>query len=106
MARDKNDEYKDDIGEPEQGEILAFMKDMEKESKSMMQDLMEIDDKLASVQNRLELDRADRKELVKDIEAIRMRIGVLEREDKREINEEEVAKSLLAKLKRWVDQVV
>lgn len=85
---------------------MHFMKDMESESKSMMKDLAEIDDMLLSLKERVDDGRADRREILQTIEAIRLRIGVLEKEDKIEINEEEVAESLLAKVKKWVDQVV
>jgi hypothetical protein len=93
-------------GESDKGEVMSFMKDMEEESKSMMQDLTGIDDMLVSLKERLEEDRADKREILRIIESVRLRIGVLEKEDKIEINEEEVAESLLSKLKKWVDQVV
>ena len=90
----------------DQGEILAFMKDMKKESESMMKDLMEIDDILLSLRDRVQKGKISKKRTIEMINSIRLRIGVLEREDKRELNEEEIAQSLLQKLKRWVDEVV
>jgi len=96
----------DGEGLEDEGEVMHFMKDMESESKSMMKDLAEIDDMLLSLKERVDDGRADRREILQTIEAIRLRIGVLEKEDKIEINEEEVAESLLAKVKKWVDQVV
>jgi len=90
----------------EEGEVMEFMKDMEKESKSMMDDLAEIDNALLSLKERIEDKRADTDEIIKVIDKIRSRIGVVEREDKRELDEEEVAETLLDKLKRWVDQIV
>jgi hypothetical protein len=90
----------------DKGEVMHFMRDIEEESRSMMQDLTQIDNMLLSLKERVEEDRADRRELLRVIESIRLRIGVLEKEDRIEINEEEVAESLLSKLKKWVDQVV
>lgn len=96
----------DERKEFDEGEVMQFMKDIEKESQSMMRDLAEIDGMLESLQERIETGRADKKEIARTIENVRLRIGVLEKEDKREINEEEVAESLLSKLKKWVDQLV
>lgn len=93
-------------GESGKGEVMAFMRDMEEESKSMMQDLIEIDDMLLSLQERIETGKSDNREILRTIENVRVRIGVIEREDKRELNEEEIAESLLSKLKKWVEQVV
>lgn len=92
--------------QPDKGEVMAFMKDIEEESKSMMQDLAQIDDMLVSLAERLEEDRADKREILRTIESVRVRIGVMEKEDRIEMNEEEVAESLLSKLKKWVEQVV
>jgi hypothetical protein len=92
--------------EAEEGEVMRFMKDIEKESKSMMLDLTDMDDMLLSLQERVEAGKSDQKEILRTIENVRLRIGVMEREDKRELNEEEVAESLLSKLKKWVDQLV
>ena len=68
--------------------------------------LIDLDDKLLSLQDRLELGEVDKKEILKIIESVRLRIGVLEKEDKRELGEEEIAESLLSTLKKWIDQVV
>lgn len=102
MPKNNDDNEK----EADEGEVMKFMKDIEKESKSMMLDLTEMDDTLLSLQERLEAGRADNKEILRTIEHLRLRIGVMEREDKRELNEEEVAESLLSKLKKWVDQMM
>jgi len=101
MPEDYADENKFD-----EGEVMHFMKDIEKESRSMMEDLAQIDNTLLSLKERVEEDRIDRREILRIIESVRLRIGVLEKEDKREINEEEVAESLLDKLRKWVDQLV
>lgn len=85
---------------------MHFMKDIEKESKSMMEDLVQIDNTLLSLKERIDEDRIDRREILRILESVRLRIGVLEKADKREINEEEVAESLLSKLKKWVEQIV
>jgi hypothetical protein len=100
---EEDDDKGDEAGK---GEVMHFMKDLEEESRSMMQDLMQIDNMLLSLKERVEEDRADRKELLRVIESVRLRIGVLEKEDRIEMNEEEVAESLLSKLKKWVEQVV
>ena len=104
----KNNEKNNDAEEKgdDEGEVMQFMRDIEKDSKSMMQDLTDIDDMLKSLQERVEESRADSKEILRTIENVRLRIGVMEREDKRELNEEEVEESLLSKLKKWVDQIV
>lgn len=90
----------------DKGELMSFMQDMKKESQTMMQDLMDIDDMLVSLEDRLRLEDVDKRVILKTIEEVRLRIGVLEKEDKRELSEEAVAESLLKKLKKWVDQVV
>ncbi len=89
-----------------QGELEKFMKAMTDESRNIMRDLMEIDDYLASLQDKLELKDVDKQSLIKEIQDLRLRIGVLEREDKRELSEEEVATTLLEKLKKWVEEAV
>jgi hypothetical protein len=104
--RDYNENDYTGNNETEKGEVMAFMKDIEEESKSMMQDLTEIDGMLESLNDRVEAGRADNREILRVIEKVRLKIGVMEREDKRELNEEEVAESLLSKLKKWVQQVV
>lgn len=96
----KNDNSND------KGEILSFMRDMKKESESMMKDLMEIDDILLSLRDQVQKGKISKKKTIEIINSIRLRIGVLEREDKRELNEEEITQSLLQKLKRWIDEVV
>ncbi len=108
-SKERFDKFEDDEEEKktnDKGEVMHFMRDIEEESRSMMEDLTQIDNMLLSLKERVEEDRADRRELLRVIESIRLRIGVLEKEDRIEINEEEVAESLLAKLKKWVDQVV
>lgn len=90
----------------EKGEVIKFMEDIKTESETMMRNLMEVDDKLLSLEDRLELGEVDKKEILKIIESVRLRIGVLEKEDRRELGEEEIAESLLGTLKKWVDQVV
>jgi hypothetical protein len=103
-----DDAENDDLdAKPEdEGEVMEFMKDLESESKNMMKDLKEIDDILLSLKERVDGGRADRWEILKTIEQVRLKIGIVEKEDKREINEEEVAESLLGKVKKWVDMVV
>lgn len=88
------------------GEIIAFMKDMKKESKNMMDELIDIDDMLSKLKIKLSQDSDCKKDLYRIIDAIRLRIGVMEREDRIELNEEQEAETLLEKLKKWVDQVV
>lgn len=111
-SKERFDQFEDDEEDDQakkvndKGEVMHFMRDIEEESRSMMQDLTQIDNMLLSLKERVEEDRADRRELLRVIESIRLRIGVLEKEDRIEINEEEVAESLLSKLKKWVDQVV
>jgi len=90
----------------EKGEVIKFMEDIKEESNIMMRDLIDIDDKLLSLQKKLELGEVDKKEILKVIESVRLRIGVLEKEDRRELGEEEIAETLLEKLKKWVGQVV
>ncbi|MBN2458964.1 hypothetical protein JXB28_01655 [Candidatus Woesearchaeota archaeon] len=99
---DEDEEYK---GNPE-GEVMAFMRDMKKESKNMMTELIDIDDLLSKLKIKIAEDSTSKKELYRIIDSIRLRIGVMEREDRIELNEEEEAETLLEKLKKWVDQIV
>ena len=95
-----------DVKPEDEGEVMEFMKDLESESKNMMKDLKEIDDMLLSLSERVDSGRAERWEIIKTIEQVRLKIGIIEKEDKREMNEEEVAESLLGKVKKWMDMVV
>jgi hypothetical protein len=88
------------------GEIIAFMKDMKKESKAMMNELIDIDDMLSKLKMKLADESSSKREIYRMIDSIRLRIGVMEREDRIELNEEDEAETLLEKLKKWVDQVV
>ena len=90
----------------EKGEIIQFMEDIKRESESMMKDLNEMDSSLIHLKMLMEKDSVDKQRVIDIIESIRRRIGVLENVDQRELREEEVAESLLQKLKKWVDQVV
>ncbi|HJX05566.1 MAG TPA: hypothetical protein VJ461_02565 [Candidatus Nanoarchaeia archaeon] len=89
-----------------EGEIISFMRDIEKESKSMMSDLVEIDDKLSELKSKIAMEKTSKREIFRMIDTIRLRIGIMEREDRREMNEEEVAETLLEKLRKWINQVV
>ena len=93
-------------GNDEKGELVKFMDDIKKESEVMMNELKTIDDILLSLKSRINAGSEDKDKLIRDIDDIRMRIGVIEGEDRREMNEEEVAESLLKKLKNWVDKIV
>ncbi|MBN2052030.1 hypothetical protein JW756_00840 [Candidatus Woesearchaeota archaeon] len=99
-------EDKDSEVEEGEGEVMAFMEDLEEDSKSMMQDLMDIDGMLLNLQERVELKNPGKEEILKDIESIRFRIGVLEKKDRIELSEEEEVETLLDKLKKWVDRVM
>ncbi len=89
-----------------EGEVIQFMRDIKKESEALMMELIEIDGMLSKLENRLRTEDVAKEETLKTIEQVRLRIGTLEKEDRREMNEEDVAESLLMKLKKWVDQVV
>jgi hypothetical protein len=106
MSKNPLKKYDFNLDDFKEGEVMRFMKDIQKESKSMMHDLTDIDGMLISLQERIGSGRADKDEILRAIENIRVRIGVLEREDDREMNEEEVAESLLNKLRSWMEQIV
>ena len=89
-----------------EGEVIQFMRDIKKESEALMMELIEIDGMLSKLENRLRTEDVAKEETLKTIEQVRLRIGTLEKEDRREMNEEDVAESLLMKLKKWVNQVV
>ncbi len=88
------------------GEIEAALSDIRKESRNMMDDLMEVDMVICSLIGRLQSGDIEKDEIIEALESIRIRIGVLEEEDKRELGEEEVAANLITKLKKWVDMVI
>lgn len=90
----------------EEGEVIRFIENIKKDSQSIMKDLEEIDSRLVRLNNLVEKGTVDKEKIIDLINSIRIRIGVLEREDNRELSEEEIAETLLEKLKRWVDQVV
>ena len=88
------------------GEIDEILQDIRKESKTMMKDLMEVDNILVSLKDKIENDHFDKEEFLKEIEGIRSMIGSLEKEDVQEENYEEIADNLIKKLKKWINLIV
>ncbi len=105
MAENDKDKEEAELEEGE-GEVMAFIGDMEEDSRSIMKDLIYIDGLLLTLQEKLETEEIDKNELLRRIEEIRLKIGILERKDRIEIGEEEEAETLLNKIKKWVDKVV
>jgi chromosome segregation ATPase len=93
------------ISELEKGEIDRLLKDLRKEGEIMMQDLIGVDEQLVALKSSIESGNIDKEELLEKINDIRQRIGTLEEEDKRELNEEDIATNLIAKLRKWVDAI-
>ena len=87
------------------GEIDKILEDIKSESKLIMEDLMEVDNILSSLKDKVEMDETSKESILKEIEAVRLRIGVLEKEDVQEEEYEEMADSLIKKLRKWVDYV-
>ena len=93
--------------EDDKGEVFELMGDIKREATNMLEDLQDIDSSLTELENRIkDVDQINKEELLGIIETIRIKIGTIEKEDKRELEEEEIANNLLSKLKKWVDTIV
>ncbi len=90
----------------EEGEISAIMGDIKRDTQSMMDDIREVNDFLNDLEKLLQTEKVDKEQVMETIKAIKLRIGVLEKEDQRELSEEEIADSLISKLKKWMDAFI
>ena len=88
------------------GEIDNILKDMKLEGEAMMRNLIEIDNLLITLDEKNKSDNVDKEEISDLIKFIRLKIGILEKEDQTEENFEEMADNLLLRLKRWMDDII
>ena len=88
------------------GEIDNILKDMKLEGEAMMRNLREIDNLLITLDEKNKSDNVDKEEISDLIKFIRLKIGILEKEDQTEENFEEMADNLLLRLKRWMDDII
>lgn len=105
QAETENLSYESE-GKNREGEIITFMEDIKKDSNEMMKELIHIDDLLCKIKAKVGEEPVNKQEINRLIDSVRLRIGILEREERIELNEEEEAETLLEKLKGWVDRVV
>lgn len=99
MENNKRPEFK--------GEVSEIIKNLEKETTSMMSYLQDIDDKLIEIHDEIkESETLDRENLMKTIVKIREMIGTLENQDKAESAQEEAADNLIKRFKQLIDKVV
>jgi len=89
-----------------EGEAIEFLEDLEKESESIIEYLKEIDEKLETITDIIKQEKFDKNDILTEIAAIRLRIGVIENKGRKEISEEEEVESLLSKIRRWMEAIV
>lgn len=87
-----------------EGEGKKLLVQIREISNDVLHTLMEIDDQLANLQDYIKLnEEVDKESLLKQINEIRLKIGVTEREDTQEIKEEEILENMLQKLNNLID---
>jgi len=90
--------------EPTDGEIGQFLDDIKSDSEEMLKDLKEIDQKLSELEDNVAEKKIGSNEILEQIRDIRVKVGIMENVDARELKEEEIANSLLTKIRSWVDR--
>jgi len=89
-----------------QGEITLILKDLKSESEAVMQKLKEMENLLATMNEGVKVGTLGSELLLADIQDLRDKIGVIERVDAKEENEEVAADNLIEKLKRMIDMCI
>ena len=89
------------------GEATMLLEEIKTLSQDIFDVLMEIDNRIADIENESKLkEEIDRNSLLEKLGAIRQKIGAIEREDTREIDDEKILQNLFRKLDSLIDQVI
>jgi len=89
------------------GEGTKLLEQIHEMSKDVMEDLVELDNKLSKLQNTIETkDEIDKDELLQQIKDLRTTIGAIEHEDSEEMEEEEILESMMKKLKNLIEMAL
>src|SRR3989344_2151276 len=93
--------------EGQKGEATLLLQEIRTISQDIFNVLVEIDGSLAAIGEDVSTKESfDREELIGKIKEIRQKIGLMEKEDEHEINEEEILQNLFNKLDSLIDQVI
>ncbi len=91
----------------QKGEATLLMQEIRTISQDIFNVLVEIDNSLAIIGEDVNSKESfDREELAGKIKEIRQKIGMMEKEDEHEINEEEILQGLFSKLDSLISQVI
>lgn len=87
-----------------EGEGKLLLEQIRQISQDILSNLMDIEDKLSKLQDSVKYNEEINKEaLLNQITEIRLRIGVMEREDTQEIEEEKILENLITKINSLID---
>ncbi|HLG23622.1 MAG TPA: hypothetical protein VI564_01695 [Candidatus Nanoarchaeia archaeon] len=89
------------------GEGKLLLEQIQQISKDLLENLMEIDQELITLKDQINRnDEIDKKILLETIEGLRKKIGVLEREDTEEMEDEEILGNMIKKLNSIIDMTI
>ena len=90
-----------------EGEGKLLLKQIRQISKEMLDSLIEIDDKLAKLQQNVNFnEEIDKRRMLEEINGIRLVIGTMEKEDTQEIEEEQILENLIEKLNKLINMTL
>ncbi len=83
-----------------EGEETKLLEQIHSMSKDILNDLMDIDTKLNAIAEDIKIsDEIDKKTVLADLAEIRKQIGLMEKEDIEEMQEEQIVENINSKLK-------
>ena len=87
-----------------EGEGKKLLDQVREIGRGILEDLMEVDDRLEKLYTRVQLsEEIDKEHLLNELKEIRFAIGAIEREDTASMKEEEILENLITKLNHLVD---
>ena len=90
-----------------EGEENLLLSQIHEMSKDILDDLMEIDNKLAVIEEDVKFkDEIKKKDLLESLGTIRTLIGSMEREDIEEMKDEDIVVSINKKLRKLIDMAL
>ena len=90
-----------------EGEGKLLLEQIRVLSSEILENLMEIDDKLASLQESVQIGESlDRASAIDKIREIRIVIGVMEKEDTEEIEDEKILQNMIQKLNNLINMTL
>ena len=86
------------------GEGKLLLGQVREISKDLLERLKEIDDKLAKLQDLVDnREEIDREWIIEELNDIRDKIGLMEKEDTQELEEEEILENMMTKLNSLIE---